>query len=160
MAMEEHVWCGMISLYPGLQYCARGTIDLRVRNRLWVDLTVVGADVELDALLVTISQINHRFDGSVTIGGPIDVNAMSESVFPSPAVLLAHPYTRNSACKVSDHSIKVELHALGYYFGSWIYVGGVQFPPNHHQDEPANTLSNHEVVETTPTAIGNDLHWR
>ncbi|KAF4654408.1 hypothetical protein FOZ61_007635 [Perkinsus olseni] len=88
ITMEQHVWCGMVTFAKTWQYCARGTIDLRIRNRLWMDLTIEEGELQpIRPVRTCLTRFQHP-DGLLQIGGT-EVKAMSEGVYILPALLLA-----------------------------------------------------------------------
>ncbi|KAF4693598.1 hypothetical protein FOZ60_010523 [Perkinsus olseni] len=87
MAMEEHVWCGMVTLDPW-QHCKRGTIKLRIRNMLLADLTIVQDQFRLIRQVRGCRRVYQYSDGLLVISGT-EVKAISEGVYSLPARLLA-----------------------------------------------------------------------
>ncbi|KAF4664224.1 hypothetical protein FOZ61_001031 [Perkinsus olseni] len=80
----NQVWCGSVTLESKMTYCSAGTMDLRIRNRLWVDLAIVRADVS--PFGVCNSRNNPLSAGFLQVGGTL-LKAMSDDVYTLPVSL-------------------------------------------------------------------------
>ncbi|KAF4683127.1 hypothetical protein FOZ60_009573 [Perkinsus olseni] len=105
----EQVWCGTVTLEPKIERCATGTMDLRIRNRLWIDLSILSADLSPSA------ESNSRTDpltgGFLQVGGTV-VKAMSDDVYTLP-VTLASLMREDWQPSVSNCRLHLDLSALG-----------------------------------------------
>ncbi|KAF4697835.1 hypothetical protein FOZ63_025254 [Perkinsus olseni] len=125
ITMEKYVWCGMVTMHPEWQYCARGTIDLRVRNRLWMDLTIVEAQLQPIRPVRTCLAKNQYTDGLLEIGGT-EVKAMSDVVYTLPAFLLAWSVEDFSASAITICVGSLSIDAQGYNFERSLYFDADQ----------------------------------
>ncbi|KAF4693592.1 hypothetical protein FOZ60_010517 [Perkinsus olseni] len=131
VSVDQQVWCGMVSLAPGAGYCARGTVDLRIQNGLWTDLTIVEASLApLKPRYTSLREINYVFHGWLVIGG-FEAKAMSEGVYTVPVFLQAAAFEGLSpvnGTSIEDWILHLELRVLGYYFPKPLFYGTVRVP--------------------------------
>ncbi|KAF4683128.1 hypothetical protein FOZ60_009574 [Perkinsus olseni] len=106
----NQVWCGSVTLESKMKYCAAGTVDLRIRNRLWIDLAIVRADVS--PFDVCNSRNNPLSAGFLQVGGTV-VKAMSDDVYTVPVTLtslIPGDHWRPSVCNCV---LRLDLDTLG-----------------------------------------------
>ncbi|KAF4693596.1 hypothetical protein FOZ60_010521 [Perkinsus olseni] len=118
----------MVSLEPSMQYCARGTVDLRIRNDLWADITIVEAELALGYMFIDYKTKAHFApEGFLTIDGTT-IKAMSERVYILPVHLQWTTFEEYSISSFSFYDIDIELRALGYRFRTLLRYGVIQVP--------------------------------
>ncbi|KAF4655332.1 hypothetical protein FOZ61_007639 [Perkinsus olseni] len=117
VTMDHSVWCGLLTLESdGVWESVRGTINLRIRSGLWLDLTIVDAELRPTPAFTGSSNTKCNFDGVLSTGG-IEIKAMSEGVYTLPAFLQS---LRNDGCPSSEVpeaaicDASLILRALGY----------------------------------------------
>lgn len=109
----KQVWCGMVTLDRTLEYCAEGTAELRLQNRLWGDVTVLsfelvkplGYDYEGDGLTA----------GFLQVGGTV-IDAMSDDVYVLPMILASFTDEDYRLARASDLALQLDLYAMGFRF--------------------------------------------
>ncbi|KAF4728161.1 hypothetical protein FOZ62_028462, partial [Perkinsus olseni] len=100
----------LVTLESKMKYCAAGTVDLRIRNRLWIDLAIVRADVS--PFDVCNSRNNPLSAGFLQVGGTV-VKAISDDVYTVPVTLtspIPGDHWRPSVCNCV---LRLDLDTLG-----------------------------------------------
>lgn len=117
ISMQE-VWCGMVTLVGEARYCARGTAELRVRNKLWCDLTIrswfIGTPYNYIHQLEDINVGNYEIDGTV-------VKAFDESVLVLPVTLVSFTGDDSWLPKTNHFALQLDVFAMGWRFNALEY---------------------------------------
>ncbi|KAF4717874.1 hypothetical protein FOZ63_014540, partial [Perkinsus olseni] len=147
----KQVWCGMITLERDTNYCARGTIDLRIRNGLLTDLTILSA--ELSTSVQSMSSANHLVAGFLQIGGVV-VRRMSDGVYTLPVSLSSLSHEDLWHPNVSRCDAQLDLYALGYHFDR-LDFGILQIAAFNHGDVEMSNSTTRMIV--APRRAQGDL---
>ncbi|KAF4720064.1 hypothetical protein FOZ62_023626 [Perkinsus olseni] len=130
LTLEKYVWCGMVTLEPHVQYCARGTIDLKIRNRLWTEITILQGNSFL-----CLDEAEPRFlNRSATCIGVLDIGGaavepLSEKHYSLPVYLTSTILVDPTGHNVSAQRLFLGIHTLGYHVPGVVEYGRLEVPP-------------------------------
>lgn len=112
--LNQHVWCGLITLQSAARHCVRGTIDLRIRNRMWTGMTIQSVYAPLYYYIP-----NTRYLGLRESIGRLEVESlvvkpMSDDLYTLPAYLVATGFVNPSGSNLTAQ-VFFSIDALGFH---------------------------------------------